>query len=321
MNLTDPRFQDADKAREYLEAERWPNGPVCPHCGADKDSVTAVVAKKAGAKTRPGLYQCNVKECRQQFTVTVGTVFERSHVPLNKWLLATYLLSASKKGMSSHQLHRTLGVAYKTAWFMAHRIREAMNEENPGPLGGEGQIVEADETYIGKGAGARRRKAVLGPGKGWVVPRDGQEKLKVVTLVEREGRARSIHVRHLTANTVRDVLVKNADRRSHLMTDESNVYRNIGSTFASHRRVNHSKHEYARGEVSTNTIEGFFSIFKRGMKGIYQHCSERHLQRYLNEFDFRYSNRKVSDTERALIALKGIEGKRLYYRRPHGIGA
>lgn len=316
MNLTDPRFQDADKAREYLEAQRWPNGPVCPHCEAGQDKVTAVVAKKEGAKTRPGLYQCNA--CRQQFTVTVGTVFERSHVPLNKWLLATYLLSASKKGMSAHQLHRTLGVAYKTAWFMAHRIREAMTEENPGPLGGEGQIVEADETYIGKAPG-RRRKAEFVSGKGWVTPRNGQEKLKVVSLVERGGRARSVHVRYLTANRIRDVLVKNADRKSHLMTDESNVYRNIGTTFASHERVNHSQHEYARGIVSTNTIEGFFSIFKRGMKGIYQHCSERHLQRYLNEFDFRYSNRKISDTERALIALKGIEGKRLYYRRPHGV--
>lgn len=321
MNLTDPRFQDADKAREYLEGNRWPNGPVCPHCGADKDNVTSVVAKKAGAKIRAGLYQCNVKECRKQFTVTVGTVFERSHVPLNKWLLATYLLSASKKGMSAHQLHRTLGVAYKTAWFMAHRIREAMTEENPGPLGGEGMFVEADETYIGNGSQAKKKKVFI-EGKGFVMRGGGgQNKRKVVSLVERNGRARSIHVRHLTANTIRDVLVNNVDSKSALMTDESNLYKGIGTKFYSHDTVNHSKGIYGRGHITTNTIEGFFSIFKRGMKGIYQHCSEANLQRYLNEFDFRYSNRKISDTERALLALKGIEGKRLYYRRPHSHGA
>lgn len=320
MNLTDPRFQDADKAREYLEAQRWPNGPVCPHCGADKDNVTAVVAKKVGAKTRPGLYQCNVKECRQQFTVTVGTVFERSHVPLNKWLLATYLLSASKKGMSAHQLHRTLGVAYKTAWFMAHRIREAMTDDGTSPLGGEGGTVEADETYFGS---KKHKSKVRTDGQPYKTGSRGPaNKRAVVSLVERGGRVRSFHVKRADAVTVRAIVRENIARDTHLRTDESRLYNSFKERFTSHETVRHAAGEYVRtGGIHTNTIEGFFSIFKRGMTGVYQHCSERHLQRYLNEFDFRYSNRKISDTERALIALKGIEGKRLYYRRPHGVGA
>ena len=196
-----------------------------------------------------------------------------------------------------------------------------MTDENPSPLGGEGQTVEADETYIGNGAQAKKKKVFI-EGKGFVMRGGGgQNKRKVVSLVERNGRARSIHVRYLTANTIRDVLVKNVDSKSALMTDESNLYKGIGTKFFSHDTINHSKGIYGRGHVTTNTIEGFFSIFKRGMKGIYQHCSEANLQRYLNEFDFRYSNRKISDTERALLALKGIEGKRLYYRRPYSHGA
>ncbi|MDH3195060.1 MAG: IS1595 family transposase [Hyphomicrobiales bacterium] len=312
FDLTATIYTDQDAAREHLEAIQWPEGPVCPHCGnVDQDRIT----KLKGKSTRPGVYKC--KECRKPFSVTVGTVFERSHVPLNKWVLATHLMAASKKGMSAHQLHRMLGVTYKTAWFMSHRIREAMRDDNPTPMGGSGKTVEADETYFGNVKGSRR-KDVLKDGK-WVKRGGGTgTRYKIVSLVERNGRARSVHVPSLTANTVRKVLVTNTSRKSDLMTDESNVYPAVGREFASHDTVNHGAGEYGRGLVHTNTIEGFFSIFKRGMKGVYQHCSEAHLHRYLTEFDFRYSNRialKVDDAQRAEIALKGIRGKRLTYRR------
>ena len=305
----DPMFQDARLAREFLEAQRWPNGPWCPHCGnSDPEKITAL----HGKVHRPGVYQCNEPECRLQFSATVGTVFERSKIPLNKWLLATFLMTSSKKGMSAHQLHRMLGVTYKTAWFMGHRIREAMKDGKPGPLGGEGKTVEADETYFGNKAQGRRVKNRRGGAA-------GSEQWKVVALVERDGKARSTQAEFLTSNTVREILVKHADRKSDLMTDKSNVYMSVGSEFASHRSVMHTEGEYVRGPVHTNTVEGFFSIFKRGMKGIYQHCGEAHLHRYLAEFDFRYSHRVklgFSDTDRAKIALKGIEGKRLMYLRP-----
>jgi len=301
-DLTLPIYNDAEASREHLEAIRWPDGPVCPHCG-----VAEGATKLTGAKHRPGLYQCN--DCREQFTVTVGTVFERSHVPLHKWVLATHLLSASKKGISSHQLHRMLGVTYKTAWFMAHRIREAMKDENPPPLGGEGKTIEADETFIGP------KQAIVYDEKIDKRRRIGPEKRKVVTLVERGGRAKSVKVEDLSAETVRGVLVRNASRKSKLMTDEAGIYISVGREFVSHDAVNHSVGEYGRGAIHTNTVEGFFSIFKRGMTGIYQHCGEQHLQRYLHEFDFRYNNRKISDDERAREALAGAEGKRLTYRR------
>src|SRR3990167_3530561 len=296
IDLTNPIYQDVDKAREHLEALQWPNGPICPHCGnIDPERIT----KLKGKSTRPGVYKCN--ECAKPFSVTVGTVFERSHIPLNKWLLAVHLLTSSKKGISAHQMWRMLNFgSYRTAWFMMHRIREAMKDYNPGPLGGEGKIVEADETYIGNAGKARMRYTLI-PGKGWQ-PRGGNaHKYKVVTLVERNGRARSVVVDHLTANQVRNILVTNVDRKSDLMTDESNVYTKVGTEFASHQTVNHGEDEYARGTVSTNTIQGFFSIFKRGMRGVYQHCGEAHLHRYLSEFDFRYSNRAglgVDDTAR-----------------------
>lgn len=317
VNLTDPIYQDANKAREHLESLQWPNGPVCPHCGnADADRIS----KLKGKSTRPGVYKCN--ECRKPFSVTVGTVFERSHIPLNKWLLAVHLMAASKKGVSAHQLHRMLGLTYKTAWFMAHRIREAMANPNPSPLGGEGKIVEADETYIGN---ARRSKfkMVLVNGEGWVKrgpAGGGQAKWKVVALVERGGEVRSVKVDYLTVAKVREIVVRNASRQSHLMTDESNVYTGLGREFASHQTVNHTAKEYVRGKVTTNTIEGVFSIFKRGMKGIYQHCGEQHLHRYLAEFDFRYNNRialGVDDEKRTERALVEIRGKRLTYRGAH----
>jgi hypothetical protein len=266
------------------------------------------VTKLAGKSTRPGVHKC--KDCEKPFTVTVGTVFERSKIPLTKWLLATQLLTSSKKGISSHQLHRMLGVTYKTAWFMSHRIREAMKPtDSTPPVGGEGKTIEVDETYIGLKAGR-------------VKPRSGQgHKNAVLALVERSGKVRSFYMPSLRGADVNDVLTRYADTASHLRTDESVLYPTVGKKFSSHKRVNHNKNEYVRGDASTNTVEGVFSIFKRGMIGTYQHCGEQHLQRYLSEFDFRYSHREklgVNDAMRAEAALKGIKGKRLTYRRLDG---
>ncbi len=305
MNLTDPIFQEADKARDHLEATRWPHGAICPHCGTVGEAT-----KLAGKAARPGVWQCNA--CREQFTVTVGTVFEKSKVPLNKWLLATFLLTSSKKGMSAHQLHRTLGVTYKTAWFMAHRIREAMTDYGSAPMGGEGKTVEADETVIG-GKERNKRLSKRNPKNIGAVG-----KQVAFTLVERNGRARSFHVANVTGKTLRPIIVKHVDRKSALMTDDAGQYRPIGVEFASHQTVNHGIEEYVRGEAHSNTVEGFFSILKRGINGVYHHVSEAHLSRYLAEFDFRYSNRSalgINDTMRADEALRGIAGKRLTYRR------
>ena len=306
-DLQNPIFNDLDKAREALELVRWPNGPYCPHCGNADESLIAKIEGKKHSH-RAGLYYCN--ECKGQFTVTVGTVFERSKVPLTKWWLATHLMSASKKGISSHQLHRMLGVTYKTAWFMAHRIREAMKDMNPPPMGGEGSIIEADETYIGDKDIVTKRTKRGKSGLG--------SKRTVVSLVERGGSVRSFHVERATVASVREILVTNVSRKSNLFTDESRLYTTTGTEYAKHETVVHSRKQYVRGIVHTNTIEGVFSIFKRGMNGIYQHCGEAHLHRYLAEFDFRYNNRtalKVSDRERTEKAMKGIEGKRLTYRR------
>jgi transposase-like protein len=309
--LSKPYFHDEKAAFAHLESLIWPNGPVCPHCGC-MDSIGKIKANPA-KRIRLGLHKCY--DCNKQFTVKVGTVFEHMRIPLSKALQACYLMACSKKGVSSHQLHRILEVQYRTAWFLTHRIREAMRADRLPPLGGEGKIVEADETYIGNRKGSRRRNVFV-TGKGWVQRGGNSEQRKIVSLVERGGRARSIHVQALTANQVRNVLVTNASRKSDLMTDESNVYPAVGREFASHDTVNHSVGEYGRGLIHTNTIEGFFSIFKRGMKGVYQHCGEQHLHRYLAEFDFRYSNRsalKIDDQMRAGNALKGIVGKRLTY--------
>jgi hypothetical protein len=268
---------------------------------------------------RPGYYQCNA--CRKQFTVMVGTVFERSHIPLNKWLMAAFLICASKKGVSAHQMHRMLGITYKSAWFMMHRLREAMVPAKPGPLGGEGKVVEADETYMGKRDGKPSKPDTLVSGFGWVKHPKIDKQRKIVALVERGGPVRSFVVNNVNKATIRKVLFTNADRKSTLMTDEANVYSAAGANFADHQTVNHGQREYARGPVSTNTIEGVFSIFKRGMVGTYQHCGEQHLHRYLAEFDFRYSNRtalEIDDVERTKKALKGIQGKRLTYRRTNG---
>jgi transposase-like protein len=300
VDLTNPIFTNEDKAREHLEALRWPDGPFCPHCGSTN------VHRLKGKSHRPGLFQCN--DCAQSFTVMVGSVMERSHIPLTKWVLAFYLMNSSKKGMSAHQLHRMLGVTYKTAWFLAHRVREAMKVNNPSPLGGEGKVVEVDETAVG------------GKAKNRAYAKKPPTKQIVVSLVERRGGVRSFHAavgKRVTSKTLRPLIVKTASRKSRLMTDEDKNYVRVGEEFASHERVNHWKNEYARGDAYQNTVEGFFSIFKRGVIGVYHHVSEAHLTRYLAEFDFRYSNRAklgVSDGERAARAIKGAEGKRLTYR-------
>ncbi len=314
LDITNEIYTNADKARDHLESIHWPDGPECPHCGnSDSDRIT----KLKGKSTRPGVYKC--KECRKPFSVTVGTIFERSKIPLNKWVLATHLMAASKKGISAHQLHRMLGITYKSAWFMAHRIREAMKEDvsSSGPLGGEGKTIEVDETYFGKRetrtpSPQRRGRPYLKGGRG------PAGKRAIVSLVERGGKTRTFHVQNATKANVRDVLVRNASRKSTLYTDESRLYPELGKEFAKHETVKHSAHEYVRGIVHTNTIENVFSVFKRGMRGIYQHCGEAHMHRYLAEFDFRYNRRtalKVSDKERAEDLLRGARGKRLTYRR------
>ena len=296
-NISAPIFSNENKARAYLEAQRWPDGPYCPFCG-QTETVKPLPPKGSMGK---GWYHC--KDCRKKFTVRVGTLYERSHVPLHKWLLATHLLCASKKGMSAHQLHRMLGVTYKTAWFMAHRIREGMREFNPGPLGGENKTVEADESYVG---GKAKNRAFGPPPK----------KEAVFALVERDGMVRAFHVPAVNAKTLRPILVTQIDRKSYLMTDEAGAYVRVGREFAGHGMVNHSINEYVRGGFwHTNTVENYFSILKRGITGIYQHVSQKHLKRYLGEFDFRYNHRSITDAERAAVARKGIEGKRLTYRR------
>ena len=306
--IQNPVFTDEDQAREALEAIRWPDGPYCPHCGnSDQDKI----AKAQGKSVRPGLYYCAA--CNGQFTVTVGTVMERSKIPVSKWLFAMHLMAASKKGMSAHQLHRMLGVTYKSAWFMAHRIREAMapGKSDGGPLGGPGKVVEADTTFIGgkeanKHLSKRDSKKIGGMGK-----------QIVHTLVERGGKARSNHIASVSAKTLRPVVMAQVHRTSTLMTDTAGGYYRMGKEFARHEMVDHGALEYVRGDAHSNTVEGYFSVLKRGITGTYHHVSEAHLKRYLAEFDFRYNERSalgVNDGERMARLAKGIEGKRLTYR-------
>jgi transposase-like protein len=311
--LSAPHFHGEQAAYAFLESKVWPNGPVCPKCGGmDR------ISKMNGKSTRIGSYKCY--QCRSKFTVKVGTVFEDSHVALHIWLQAVALLTASKKGISSNQLHRTLGVTLKTAWFMSHRIREAMRDGQLAPMGGNGGSVEIDETYLWKASPKpRARGRVPKPTKGG---KSGPaDKRAIISLVERGGSVRSFHVENADKATVNMIVDANLSREARIHTDESRLYGDLADTFASHETVRHSAKEYVRGDVHTNTIEGVFSIFKRGMKGIYQHCDEKHLHRYLAEFDFRYNNRvalNVHDAERADNALRGIVGKRLTYRTTRG---
>jgi transposase-like protein len=309
VDLTNPIFTDADKARKHFEAIRWPSGPYCPYCGSF-DRVAALGGKSMG----PGWYHC--KDCRKKFTAAVGTIYERSHIPMTKWLLATHLMCASKKGMSAHQLHRMIGLPYKTAWFMAHRIREGMRELNPEPgsMGGNGKIVEADETYIG---GKEKNKHAIKRKKGNI---GGMGKEIAFALVERGGKVRSQHVAGVSASTLRPILVEQLDRQTKLLTDDAGQYRHMHRDFA-HETVNHGIGEYVRGEAHTNTVESYFAILKRGITGTYHHVSAAHLKRYLAEFDFRYNERaalEVIDAERTVKAIKGVVGKRVTYQRPLG---
>jgi transposase-like protein len=305
--LTEPYFLDEQAAFDRLEEIIWPHGIVCPHCGTIGRAGALNGVKGKTGKPAIGRKKCYA--CRKQFTVRVGTVFEASHVALHIWFQAAFLMSSSKKGISSNQLHRTLGVTLKTAWFMSHRLREAMRVLRMNPLGGAGKEVEADETFIGN----KRPKARNARGYA--------HKHAVVSLVERGGRVRSQHVNDVNAATLRPILKAQIDADSWLMTDESPVYRSIGKEFKYHFTVEHGIGEYVRGTAHTNTIEGFFSIFKRGMIGVYQHCSSAHLKRYLAEFDFRYNERValgIGDVERTAKALAGITGKRLLYRDSSG---
>ena len=299
--LSKPYFHNEAKAFEYLESILWADGVVCPHCG----TIGGRLYELKGKTTRLGLKKCG--ECRQQFTVKVGTVFEHGRMPLNKMLQAVYLMTASKKGISAHQMHRILEISYKSAWFLMHRIREAMRSGDLAPFGGEGGVVEVDETFIGRREGVEK-------GRGGYA-----HKVPVLSLVHREsGQCRSFVVDDVTRDTLLPIVMKNVQRETYIMTDEAGQYRGqFRKVFLGHGVVNHTAGEYGRGRVHTNTVEGSFSIFKRGMKGIYQHCAEKHLHRYVAEFEFRYNNRVAlgcDDGTRAARALEGIMGKRLTYQ-------
>lgn len=291
-----PYFTDENKARLYLERIRWPHGPVCPHCGSNDDHYSLKGKEDSKTSVRQGVWKC--RKCRKQFSVTIGTVFEKSHIPLNKWLLASFLLCSSKKGMSAHQLHRMLNVTYKTAWFMSHRIRYAMDQKGADKFRG---IIEADETYVGgKGHGKRGRGA--------------ENKTPVFSLVERNGNVMSTPVNRVTGKNLKSIIRQNVEKSATIMTDDFRSYQGLGKEFAFHYVINHGNREYVRENVHTNTIEGYFSILKRGIIGVYHHVGKHHLHRYLSEFDFRYNGRKIDDADRSVLALCGIEGKRLMYR-------
>ena len=305
--LSAPHFHNEDAAFAYVEGALWPDGPYCPFCGATEDHVR----KLNGKTTRKGLHKCYA--CQKPFTVRMGTIFESSHLPLHLWLQVIHLMCASKKGIATRQIQRMLQCSMKTAWFLTHRIREAMKDGSLCPLGGEGKAVEADETYIGGKEKNKHANKKLRAGRGAV------GKMAVFSLVERNGRVRSMRVASVTAKSLRPVLVAQIDSKANLYTDEAGQYRQMGRDFE-HNSVNHSANEYVRGDVHTNTVENYFSILKRGITGCYFHVSEAHLHRYLAEFDFRYSNREglgVDDVARADAALKGFRGKRLTYETAH----
>ncbi len=314
--FNEPQHQSEEAARQWFESLRWSDGIVCPHC----DSIG-----RAYTRSRPGLYRCAEKECRNDFTVRTKSVLESSHIPLRLWAQAFTLLCSSKKGMSAHQVHRILKITYKSAWFLCHRIREAMRIGGLGPLGGEGKIVEADETYFGSVEKAKVRTKTT---SGRPFTKSGKtgptNKRPIVALVERGGNVRRFHVPVADQATVEKIVGENIARESRLHTDESRLYFNAPDSFAAHETVHHTSGEYVRYEdgrvIHTNSAEGYFSIFKRGMRGNYQHCKEKHLHRYLAEFDFRYNHRVklgFNDGDRAAIAVKNAAGKRLTYRQPH----
>jgi transposase-like protein len=309
-DLTNPIFTDPDKAREHFEATRWPDGAYCPFCGQQE-----TVKKLGGKSMGPGWYHCS--DCRRKFTALVGTVMERSHIPVNKWLLAMHLMCASKKGMSAHQLHRMLGVTYKSAWFMAHRIREAMRELNPvAPMGGEGKTVEVDETYVGGKEKNKHRAKRAHPTGG-----SGGKEI-VFALVERGGKVRSHHIADVSAKTLRPILEAQLDAATNVYSDTGGA--RVATDYAKHGMVNHSIKEYVRGDVHTNTIEGYFATLKRSIFGTYHHVSQKHLKRYLGEVDFRYNERAglgVNDVERAAKAVLGTVGKRVTYQETGRAGA
>ncbi|GHA99114.1 DDE transposase [Algimonas arctica] len=307
--LSQKHFHDEEAAYEYVEARIWPTGAVCPRCGEQER-----VGKLKGKSTRIGVHKCY--SCRKPFTVKIGTIFESSHVKMHLWMQAIYLMSSSKKGISTQQLHRTLGVTLKTAWFMSHRIREAMRDGVMAPLGGSGSQVEADETYFGNKAGKQELPASRN-GRPYIKKGKAGQKRAIVSLVERGGPVRSFHVKQANKENVSSILLNNLDLESRLNTDESPLYKSVGQDFLSHGTTKHSAGEYVRGDIHSNTVENYFSTFKRGMKGTYQHCAEKHLHRYLAEFDFRYNNRVglgVNDTDRTLNLLSGVVGKRLTYQ-------
>ncbi len=332
--LSKAYFHDEAEAFAHVESILWADGPECPHCGTVDDAYKlegVVPRRKVKGKDgkplkdengefvwkyspeRHGLYKCKSKECRKQFTVRVGNIFEESHLPMHKWLQAIYLLVSSKKGFSAHQMHRVLEVQYKTAWFLCHRIREAMRTGGPlEPFGGGGGDVEIDETFIGKDKDANPTGKRAAP---W------EEANKVLTLVDRQrGQAYSVVIKDLKSSTILPIVQQSVNYETRILTDEARRLRPVGGKFHTHKRVNHTQKEYVNLQdrsIHTNTVEGYFSIFKRGMKGVYQHCSSKHLHRYLAEFDFRYNNRSangIEDQQRALIALTGVKGKRLTYR-------
>lgn len=304
-DFSNPIFHDVDKARVWLEARIWPNGPICPHCGV-VDNATLM----KGKTTRPGLYQCN--DCREPFTVTVGTLYERSKIPLHKWLAATHLIMASKKGISALQVGCMLGISPKSSWFLCHRIRESLRDTSLATLGGEGKTVEVDESYVGgKEKNKHRNKRIPGS-------QGGANKEAVVSLVERDGKVRSFHLPAVTAKTLGPVLHAHIDNKTFLMTDQATVYPAVSDFFSGHGSVNHGIGEYVRGDIHSNTVENYFSIMKRGINGIYHHVSQQHLKRYLAEYDFRYNQREglgFTDAMRMEKFVQGIVGKRLTYRR------
>ena len=298
IDLTNPIFHDEAKATAHMEADRWPDGVICPLCGS-------VNVHRMGGMTQAGMFLCN--DCREKFTVRTGTVFERSHIPLHKWLMATHIMAASKKSVSALQLQRMLGLgSYRTAWFLCHRIREAMKPAKTGPIGGKGHTVESDETVIG---GKKHNRAYA---------KKEPKKHIVVALVDRDGESRSFHVANVKTATLREAIGKTVDRRSHLVTDEMRSYEPLGRSFAGHSTVNHSADEYVAlgGFAHINNAEARFSLMKRAIFGAHHSVSEAHLKRYLTEWDFKWNTRKLKDGERAALALKGAQGKRLTYRQP-----